>query len=416
MKVNRRQWLGRLAAGGAAALMPFRRAAADSPVAPPARAAGAQGPRPRLPAVRSPWRISSRAACCTCAEHKVARAALPRDRRPRAPLLVGRAQGRRRRSSSWPRRRTLLAGHGPQERADDVQPDRRAPGPRLEALDPALRPGRARAVPDLHRAVWARTSQPGYAAGPGRRDREGEESGRARPEGPEDPRPLPAREPHHRAAGEGRRPALRPDVGRLRARGHSRSRSTSPIRRRSSCPSTASTSATTSWDTIPTGRSTAGTSRATRSCWPRATACSRGIRRRSSSSFTSATTPRTSPSSGRPSTASPTRPSRSARASASWAASRAPRGSSSRSTRTASCSAPTRCRRRTATNYPQQVFKDELYEIYFRFLETEDEYFDYAPAPVPPQGRWRIYGLGLPEAILKKVYHDNAARILGLTS
>ncbi len=63
---------------------------------------------------------------------------------------------------------------------------------------------------------------------------------------------------------------------------------------------------------------------------------------------------------------------------------------------------------------PQQVFKDELYEIYFRFLETEDEYFDYAPAAVPPQGRWRIYGLGLPDAVLKKVYHDNAARLLGL--
>ena len=63
---------------------------------------------------------------------------------------------------------------------------------------------------------------------------------------------------------------------------------------------------------------------------------------------------------------------------------------------------------------PQQVFKDELYEIYFRFLETEDEYFDYAPAPVPPQGRWRIYGIGLPDGILKKVYHDNAARLLGL--
>ncbi len=63
---------------------------------------------------------------------------------------------------------------------------------------------------------------------------------------------------------------------------------------------------------------------------------------------------------------------------------------------------------------PQQVFGDALYEIYYRFLETEDEYFDYAPAPVPPQGRWRIYGIGLPEAILKQVYHDNAARLLGL--
>jgi predicted TIM-barrel fold metal-dependent hydrolase len=65
-------------------------------------------------------------------------------------------------------------------------------------------------------------------------------------------------------------------------------------------------------------------------------------------------------------------------------------------------------------NYPQQVFKDELYEIYYRFLETEDEYFDYAPAPVPPQGRWRIYGISLPDGILKKVYHENVERLLGL--
>ena len=61
---------------------------------------------------------------------------------------------------------------------------------------------------------------------------------------------------------------------------------------------------------------------------------------------------------------------------------------------------------------PQQLFGDALYEIYYRFLETEDEYFDYAPAPVPPQGRWSIYGLKLPDAILRKVYHDNAARLL----
>ena len=66
------------------------------------------------------------------------------------------------------------------------------------------------------------------------------------------------------------------------------------------------------------------------------------------------------------------------------------------------------------TDTPQQIFGDQLYEIYFRFLETEDEYFDYAPAPVPPQGRWRIYGIGLPEEILRKVYYENAARLLGL--
>jgi predicted TIM-barrel fold metal-dependent hydrolase len=61
---------------------------------------------------------------------------------------------------------------------------------------------------------------------------------------------------------------------------------------------------------------------------------------------------------------------------------------------------------------PQQIFGDELYRIYYRFLETQDEYFDYAPAPVPPQGRWRIYGVGLPDAILRKVYHANADRLL----
>lgn len=64
---------------------------------------------------------------------------------------------------------------------------------------------------------------------------------------------------------------------------------------------------------------------------------------------------------------------------------------------------------------PQQILSAKLYEIYYRFLETEDEYFDYAPAPKPPQGRWQIYGLGLPESILRKVYYENAERVLGLT-
>lgn len=63
---------------------------------------------------------------------------------------------------------------------------------------------------------------------------------------------------------------------------------------------------------------------------------------------------------------------------------------------------------------PQQIFGDELYEIYYRFLETDDEYFDYAPAPVPPQGRWRISGLGLSPSILRKIYFENAARLLAI--
>jgi predicted TIM-barrel fold metal-dependent hydrolase len=68
----------------------------------------------------------------------------------------------------------------------------------------------------------------------------------------------------------------------------------------------------------------------------------------------------------------------------------------------------------SSPNTPQQLFGDLLYEIYYRFLETEDEYFDYAPAPIPPQGRWRIYGVGLPEQVLRKVYWENAARLMGL--
>ena len=61
---------------------------------------------------------------------------------------------------------------------------------------------------------------------------------------------------------------------------------------------------------------------------------------------------------------------------------------------------------------PQQIFNDQLYEIYYRFLQTDDEYFDYAPSNVPPQGRWRIYGVGLPDRVLRKIYFENAARLL----
>ncbi len=65
--------------------------------------------------------------------------------------------------------------------------------------------------------------------------------------------------------------------------------------------------------------------------------------------------------------------------------------------------------------FPQQVFSDALYEIYYRFLESDDEYFDYAPAKIPPQGRWKIYGIELGDPVLKKVYYQNAARLLHLS-
>jgi hypothetical protein len=69
-----------------------------------------------------------------------------------------------------------------------------------------------------------------------------------------------------------------------------------------------------------------------------------------------------------------------------------------------------------ATDVPQQIFGDRLYEIYYRFFETNDEYFDYAPAKTPPQGRWEISGLNLPDSILQKVYNGNAKRELGIES
>jgi predicted TIM-barrel fold metal-dependent hydrolase len=49
---------------------------------------------------------------------------------------------------------------------------------------------------------------------------------------------------------------------------------------------------------------------------------------------------------------------------------------------------------------------------HWRFLETQDEYFPYAENPFPPQGLWNIYGLNLPDDVLKKVYHENAARVI----
>ena len=56
----------------------------------------------------------------------------------------------------------------------------------------------------------------------------------------------------------------------------------------------------------------------------------------------------------------------------------------------------------------------DTYAIHYRFLETFDESFDYDTDPVPGQGRWQIHGIGLPDEVLRKVYRDNARRILRL--
>jgi len=52
----------------------------------------------------------------------------------------------------------------------------------------------------------------------------------------------------------------------------------------------------------------------------------------------------------------------------------------------------------------------EAYRLYFRFLETDDEYIDPTPAH-KLQGRWMIYGLYLPDEVLEKVYNKNALKI-----
>jgi predicted TIM-barrel fold metal-dependent hydrolase len=49
------------------------------------------------------------------------------------------------------------------------------------------------------------------------------------------------------------------------------------------------------------------------------------------------------------------------------------------------------------------------YFVYFRLLETADDYFD----PIRKyHGLWKLYGLDLPDAVLKKVYYKNALRVI----
>ncbi len=51
----------------------------------------------------------------------------------------------------------------------------------------------------------------------------------------------------------------------------------------------------------------------------------------------------------------------------------------------------------------------EEYATYFRVLETDDEYFPYHKKY---HAFWRMYGMGLPDSILKKVYYKNAMKII----
>jgi predicted TIM-barrel fold metal-dependent hydrolase len=59
--------------------------------------------------------------------------------------------------------------------------------------------------------------------------------------------------------------------------------------------------------------------------------------------------------------------------------------------------------------FGKDSYVPDEYATYFRVLETEDEYFPYHKKY---HAFWRMYGLGLPDAILKKVYYKNALKVI----
>jgi predicted TIM-barrel fold metal-dependent hydrolase len=79
-----------------------------------------------------------------------------------------------------------------------------------------------------------------------------------------------------------------------------------------------------------------------------------------------------------------------------------------------------RTTRRLIMGYPTRVLfgtdafppKHQAYAPYYRFLETDDEYFPYSHSNPPGSGRWTISGVYLPEDVLVNVYGGNARRII----
>jgi predicted TIM-barrel fold metal-dependent hydrolase len=59
--------------------------------------------------------------------------------------------------------------------------------------------------------------------------------------------------------------------------------------------------------------------------------------------------------------------------------------------------------------FGKDSWKPEEFPTYFRVLETADEYFPYHKKY---HAFWSMYGLDLPDEILKKVYYKNALRIV----
>lgn len=59
--------------------------------------------------------------------------------------------------------------------------------------------------------------------------------------------------------------------------------------------------------------------------------------------------------------------------------------------------------------FGKDAYNPEEYHTYFRVLETADEYFPYYKRY---HAFWRMYGLDLPDDVLKKLYYKNALRII----
>lgn len=57
----------------------------------------------------------------------------------------------------------------------------------------------------------------------------------------------------------------------------------------------------------------------------------------------------------------------------------------------------------------KDIWNPDEYATYFRVLETEDEYFDYYRKR---HAFWKMYGLGLPDDVLKKIYYKNALKLI----
>jgi uncharacterized protein len=59
--------------------------------------------------------------------------------------------------------------------------------------------------------------------------------------------------------------------------------------------------------------------------------------------------------------------------------------------------------------FGKDSYQPDEYHTYFRTLETADEYFPYYRRR---HAFWRMYGLDLPDEVLKKIYYRNALRII----